>query len=171
MIHQRASTLSKRQENVRIIHAVLDRVQTLTIASMLIFQIPLCSATLPRSASAKFPNSATRDAADATSGQGAERLHAAGVRRLHQKKCKRLFRPFSGCRQGQKGRKPGRVAPSRRHGLNLPKGCWKGSELSKLCRRESTFRSTVGRAEKGIRKVLRRSCTARKLFQKRHKIP
>ena len=62
------STQSKLQENVCIIHAVLERVQTLTIVAPLIYQIPVRSATLPGSASVKVANSATRDA---TSGQGA----------------------------------------------------------------------------------------------------
>ena len=53
---------------MRIIHAVLDRVQALKIVALLIFQIPVRSATLPGSASVKVPNSATRNA---TSGQGA----------------------------------------------------------------------------------------------------
>ena len=43
-------TLINLQENVHVIHAVLDLVQTLEIAASIISQIPLRFATLPGSA-------------------------------------------------------------------------------------------------------------------------
>ena len=117
---------------MRIIHAVLDRVQTLTIVAPLIYQIPVRSATLPGSASVKVANSATRDA---TLGQGAPVCSWIRHLRLILSSLRvRAARTGNSSRRGQ--------SPNRRDGGTVMQGVpaprWRRSRLlSRRCSRIS----------------------------------
>ena len=52
---------------------------------------------------------------------------------MHQQMTGRLFGPFAPVDRGKRAGSREGVAPSGRHGLDLPKRCWKGQALLRLC--------------------------------------